>query len=255
MTEENPAAESERPEEAEGPSTADSTEEKAEASGETETAEEAPEDSEEEKEPSSAPVSEEGAEASAEAEAAEETPEEPEEDPIESLQGVQAVRALLGDEVEEVTSFTGKPDEVSMVVPAGRVRELCEHLKTQHGFNYLSDLCGVHYAERDRPFEVVYQLFALDRSERLRLKVRVGDGEAVPSVTGVWAGADWFEREAYDMFGIEFEGHPDLRRILLPEDWEGFPLRKEYPIRGDGFGLTWVERQIPSVSRPVRERK
>ncbi|MDP7385839.1 MAG: NADH-quinone oxidoreductase subunit C, partial [Nitrospinota bacterium] len=103
--------------------------------------------------------------------------------------------------------------------------------------------------------EVVYQLLALDRAERLRLKVRLADGEAAPSVVGVWRTADWLEREAFDMFGIEFEGHPDLRRILLPEDWEGFPLRKDYPVRGDGFGLTWVERQIPSASRPVTERK
>lgn len=227
MTEENPAAETDRPQEqAEG----------AEAR----------------KEPTAA--AEAGARASGEAQAAgaAKAPQEPPEDPIESL---RAVRAFLGEEVEEVTSFTGKPDEVSVVVPARRIGELCEHLKTQHGFTYLSDLCGVHYPERDRPVEVVYQLFSIERSERLRLKVRVADGEPVPSVSGVWRTANWLEREAYDMFGIEFEGHPDLRRILLPEDWEGHPLRKEYPVRGDGFGLRWVERQIPPVSRPVQRRK
>ena len=238
MAEENQAAETDPPEGDDGsdeaPSAASSeqTEERPESSGDA-----------------GASGEEEGPEAPPE-----EPPEEPE-DPIESLAGVKAVRAFLGDEVEEVTSFTGKPDEVAMAVPAGRIRALCEHLKTEHGFNYLSDVCGVHYPERQKPFEVVYQLFALDRSERLRLKVRLADGEAVSSVAGVWRTADWLEREAYDMFGIEFEGHPDLRRILLPEDWEGLPLRKEYPIRGDGFGLTWVERQIPSSSRPVSERK
>ncbi len=189
---------------------------------------------------------------SAEAPAAEESSAEAE-DPIESLPGVKAVRAFLGEEVGEVTSFTGTSDEVSMVVPAERIRELCDYLRLQHGFNYLSDLCGVHYPERDLPFEVVYQLLSLERAESLRLKVRVKDGEPVPSVTEVWRAANWLEREAYDMFGIEFEGHPDLRRILLPEDWEGFPLRKEYPVRGDGFGLTWVERQVPRVSRPVKQ--
>jgi NADH-quinone oxidoreductase subunit C len=247
MTEENPAAENDQPEEAEEASSAAPSEEGAEASAETESAEETP---------AAVASSEEGAEGGGEAEiaASEEPPAEPE-DPIESLPGVKAVRAFLGEEVGEVTSFTGTPDEVSMVVPSGRIRELCDYLRLQHGFNYLSDLCGVHYPERDRPFEVVYQLFSIDRSELLRLKVRVKDGEPVPSVTEVWRAANWMEREAYDMFGIEFEGHPDLRRILLPEDWEGFPLRKEYPVRGDGFGLTWVERQVPRVSRPVKQGK
>ena len=179
-----------------------------------------------------------------------ETPE----DLIESLQGVQAVRGLLGEEVEEITSFTEGPDEVSIVVPASRVLELCRFLKEEHGFNFLSDLCGVHYPDRQKPFEVVYQLFAIDRSERLRLKVRLGENEAVSSVESVWSASNWLEREAYDMFGIKFEGHPDLRRILLPADWEGFPLRKEYPLVGDGFGLSWVERQVPHGSRPVRPK-
>ena len=235
MTEENQPAETDQPE-------GDDGSEKAPSSASSEETEASPEPSED-------------TGASGEGEGDEAPPEEPPEDPLESLAGVKAVRAFLGDEVEEVTSFTGGADEVSMTVPAGRVRALCAHLKGEHGFNYLSDLCGVHYPEREKPFEVVYQLFALDRSERLRLKVRLADGEAAPSVVGVWRTADWLEREAYDMFGIEFEGHPDLRRILLPEDWEGFPLRKDYPVRGDGFGLTWVERQIPSTSRPMTERK
>ena len=236
MTEENQAAETDQPEGDDGSDEAPP-----------------PADSSEETEVSSEPSEDTGA--FGEGEGDEVPPEEPPEDPLESLACVKAVRAFLGDEVEEVTSFTGGADEVSMTVPAGRVRALCAHLKAEHGFNYLSDLCGVHYPEREKPFEVVYQLFALDRSERLRLKVRLADGEAAPSVVEVWRTADWLEREAYDMFGIEFEGHPDLRRILLPEDWEGFPLRKDYPIRGDGFGLTWVERQIPSTSRPMTERK
>ncbi len=236
MTEENQAAETDQPE---GDDRSDEPPPPADSSEETEASPEPSED----------------AGASGEGEGDGAPPEEPPEDPLESLAGVKAVRAFLGDEVEEVTSFTGGADEVSMTVPAGRVRALCAHLKAEHGFNYLSDLCGVHYPEREKPFEVVYQLFALDRSERLRLKVRLADGEAAPSVVEVWRTADWLEREAYDMFGIEFEGHPDLRRILLPEDWEGFPLRKDYPIRGDGFGLTWVERQIPGSSRPMTERK
>ncbi len=241
MTEQNPAGENDRPEEA-SPAAPSGEGEGAEASEGAEAADETASVS------SSAEASGEGGEAAE----AQEPPPEPE-DPLESLAGVKAVRAFLEDEVEEVTSFTGAPDEVSMVVPARRIRDLCDYLRVHHGFNYLSDLCGVHFPERDRPFEVVYQLFSLERSDSLRLKVRVKEGESVPSVTEVWKTANWLEREAYDMFGIEFEGHPDLRRILLPEDWEGFPLRKEYPVRGDGFGLTWVERQVPRVSRPVKQ--
>ncbi|MFQ5691448.1 MAG: NADH-quinone oxidoreductase subunit C [Nitrospinota bacterium] len=231
MTGENPPAENDRPEEAEEPKEpvppADSGEEGAEASGEAEAA------SGEEAETADGKEAEAG-DAEAEAPDATEAPDAAEapEDPLESLQGVKAVRAFLGDAVEEVSSFTGGADEVSIAVPAARLVELCGYLKSQHGFNYLSDLCGVHYPERDRPFEVVYQLFALDRSERLRLRVRLADGEAAPSVTGVWRTANWLEREAYDMFGLRFEGHPDLRRILMPEDYEQFPLRKEIPLKG-----------------------
>ncbi len=239
MAEENQAAETDQPE------------------GDDGSDEAPPADSSEETEASPEPSEEAGASGEGAGDEAppDPPPEEPPEDPVESLAGVKAVRVFLGDEVEEVTSFTGGADEAAMTVPAGRIRALCAHLKAEHGFNYLSDLCGVHYPEREKPFEVVYQLLALDRAERLRLKVRLADGEAALSVVGVWRTADWLEREAFDMFGIEFEGHPDLRRILLPEDWEGFPLRKDYPVRGDGFGLTWVERQIPSASRPVTERK
>ena len=98
--------------------------------------------------------------------------------------------------------------------------------------NYLVDVIGVdHYPETPR-FGVVYHIYSISRKLRLRLKVRLNDGETVPSGTSVWPGADWPEREAYDMFGIVFEAHPDLRRIYLAPDWEGYPLRKDYPLRG-----------------------
>jgi NADH-quinone oxidoreductase subunit C len=174
---------------------------------------------------------------------------------LEDLPLVKAIRAFCGEGVEEVSSFTGKEDELTVVVRRDLIHPLCRHLKDPHGFNLLADLCGVHYPDRDRPLEVVYHLYAMERRERLRLKVRLGEEEAAPTVTDIWRAANWLEREAYDMVGISFEGHPDLRRILLPDDWEGHPLRKEYPVRGDGFGLQWVERHIPPAARPRAHRE
>lgn len=111
--------------------------------------------------------------------------------------------------------------------------ELCHYLHDDEEtlFDMCTDLTAVHWPERaGQEFDVVIFLYSTTKNRRLRVKVSLADGEACPSVTPKWAGADWMEREAFDMFGIRFEGHPDLRRILLPEDWPGYPLRKEYPI-------------------------
>jgi NADH-quinone oxidoreductase subunit C len=111
--------------------------------------------------------------------------------------------------------------------------ELCKFLRDDQDalFELCADLTAVHWPNRKgEEFDVVVQLYSPPHNRRLRVKTPVADGEACPSVTPIWAGANWMEREAYDMFGVRFEGHPDLRRILLPEDWPGFPLRKEYPI-------------------------
>lgn len=126
------------------------------------------------------------------------------------------------------------PDELTIKVEKGKIVELCRFLKDDPhlDFNYLSDLCGVDYPEREKRFEVVYHLYSITKRHRLRLKLSVKEGDSVPSVSGVWQTANWHEREAYDLLGIPFEGHPDLRRILLPDDWEGHPLRKEYPLMG-----------------------
>ena len=100
-------------------------------------------------------------------------------------------------------------------------------------FDFLSDVTGVDrmmLPESSPRFEVVYHVYSLQYRRRLRLKVRVGNGQAVPTVTELWPTANWHEREVYDLFGVPFEGHPDLRRILTPDDWEGHPLRKDYPV-------------------------
>lgn len=98
------------------------------------------------------------------------------------------------------------------------------------GFGMFIDLCAVDYLHRDPRFEVVINLLSIDPPARVRILVGVPAGESVPSITGVFPGADFYEREAFDLFGVEFEGHPDLTRILLPDDWEGHPLRKDVPV-------------------------
>jgi NADH-quinone oxidoreductase subunit C len=92
----------------------------------------------------------------------------------------------------------------------------------------------VDYPTRSQRFDVVMHLYSMTQNHRLRVKAAVGENETIPTVSGVWKTANWQEREAFDMFGVVFEGHPDLRRILLPEDWEGYPMRKDYPLGGYG---------------------
>lgn len=111
--------------------------------------------------------------------------------------------------------------------------ELCRflHDDEEAQFDMCCDLTALHWPDRaQEEFDVVILLYSVPKNRRLRVKASIADGEACPSVTGIWSGADWMEREAFDMFGIKFEGHPDLRRILLPQDWPGHPLRKDYPI-------------------------
>ena len=125
-------------------------------------------------------------------------------------------------------------DEVTLVVRRELVAEMSLLLRDdpELAYDFLSDLCGVDWPGRPERFEVVYNLYSLRHRSRLRLKVRLPENDpAVPTVSGVWPTADWHEREAYDLYGIRFEGHPDLRRILNPDDFEGFPYRKDFPIR------------------------
>lgn len=134
--------------------------------------------------------------------------------------------------VEVLPPHRDLPSECTFKISMSRIIDVCNYLKNDEKFNFLSDLCGVHYPDKDKKFEVVYHIFSIENKQRLRLKVAVGTGEKVPSVTGVWATADWHERECFDLLGIEFSGHPNLKRILLPDDWEGHPLRKDYPLSG-----------------------
>jgi NADH-quinone oxidoreductase subunit C len=143
------------------------------------------------------------------------------------------LRERFPAEVLEVKRW--RSETTVLLRPAGLVAA-CRFLRDEPElqFDFLSSVTGVdrlHLPEPSPRFEVVYHLYSLHTKRRVRLKVRVEEGEAVPTVTGVWASADWHEREVFDMFGVPFAGHPDLRRILMPEDWEGHPLRKDYPVQ------------------------
>jgi len=133
-----------------------------------------------------------------------------------------------------VTSVAEAFGEVTVVVPRDSIVDVCRFLRDQHGFDLLADLCGCDRGpEEDPRFEVNYHLFSTTHYSRLRLKVLLSEDSAnVTTVTQIWKTADWHERETYDLVGIIFVGHPDLRRILLPSDFDGHALRKDYPLRG-----------------------
>lgn len=133
--------------------------------------------------------------------------------------------------VSEVIDALG---EVTVIVPGESVVDVCQALKDKHGFDMLADLCGADRGpEEDPRFEVNYHLFSTVHYNRLRIKVLLSEDEPnVETVTTLWKTADWHERETYDLLGIIFDKHPDLRRILLPSDFDGHALRKDYPLRG-----------------------
>jgi NADH-quinone oxidoreductase subunit C len=110
------------------------------------------------------------------------------------------------------------------------IPEILQLLRDDEKFDYCVDLTAVHYPKREKQFDVVWVLYSFVRNERIRVKTQIADGESLPSSVPLWATCNWLEREVYDMFGIKFDGHPDLKRILLPDGWKGFPLRKDYGI-------------------------
>ena len=164
---------------------------------------------------------------------------------------VRKLKEKLDGSVVEATEFLG---QLSILIERARIVEVCIMLRDdpETPFNYLSDLTCVHYPDdRGTPFEVVYNLYSISKNERVRLRVAT-NGEGVDSVTSVWPAADWPEREVYDLFGVVFHNHPDLRRILLPPDWEGHPLRKDYPL--EFVENRWTENHLPEFSDVQREQ-
>lgn len=143
---------------------------------------------------------------------------------------VAKLKEKFSGSVLEVKEFRG---ETTVTVKKEQIVEICSFLKKDLGFNFLTDLCGVDYLGQSPRFMVVYQLYSIGAHQRLRIKVPVEESDPrVDTVSGVWATANWLERECWDLMGISFNNHPDLRRILLPADWQGHPLRKDYPVQG-----------------------
>jgi NADH-quinone oxidoreductase subunit C len=120
-----------------------------------------------------------------------------------------------------------------VIVPSTRLLDVARHFRSA-GFDFCSDVTASDWPQRPQRFDVIYSLYSIRDRQRVRVKVRAAEQEPVPSVTGIWPAANWLEREVYDMFGVRFTGHPDLRRMLMPEDWQGHPQRKDYPLEGPG---------------------
>jgi NADH-quinone oxidoreductase subunit C len=129
-----------------------------------------------------------------------------------------------------------------LTVDRARLVEIALHLRDEEKFDMLADLTAVDWPKREKRFDVVLNLYSFPKNERLRVKVHAADAETVPSVVSVWPTANWMEREAFDMFGIVFSGHPNLTRILLPDEWQGYPLRKDYDILQQD--TAWVRENL-----------
>ena len=148
-----------------------------------------------------------------------------------------AAAALQAREPGAIVTGKLERGELTLEIAPRKIVEVCRFLKQEWKFVRLSGVTAVDRYPKDPRFEVVYHLHCLEQNQRLRLKCRLGgDAAGIDSVTGVWRSAGWYEREVFDLFGIDFENHPDLRRIMMPEGWEGHPLRKDYPIDGHKYG-------------------
>ncbi|MBU0699916.1 NADH-quinone oxidoreductase subunit C [bacterium] len=172
---------------------------------------------------------------------------------------IEAIKAKFTDAIEDVNDTL----DLTILVKKENILEICRFLADTPdlGFDYLSDICGVDYSSSARGatsarsatsargatsqsrFDVVYHIYSINKRHRLRIKAAVEENENISSVESVWKAANWYEREAYDMFGIVFDSHSDLRRILLPEDWKGHPLRKDYSLVSD-VGEKWLEEKL-----------
>ncbi|MBF0283117.1 MAG: NADH-quinone oxidoreductase subunit C [Magnetococcales bacterium] len=168
----------------------------------------------------------------------------------------EAVKSrFAGLEAELFTGFGEKHlgAAVTVHVDPDNLLAVLTILRDDPGFNFhqMIDLAGVHYPERAKPLEVVYHLLSMRHNHRIRIKVALDEGQPIPSIIGVWSCADWYEREAFDLFGILFTGHPDLRRLLNDYDFEGHPLRKDFPLSGN-YELRYSEEQGRIIREPTQ---
>lgn len=153
-----------------------------------------------------------------------------------NLKAMFVPAAVDASDAEALVGGTHEFGETTLWVRPDRIVAVCRHLKQQLQFVRLTGLSCIDRHPREPRFEVFYLLHSIERNERLRLKVALpGEDPAVDSVVPVWEGADWYERETFDLFGVRFAGHPNLKRLMMPEDWEGHPLRKDFPIHGHKY--------------------
>lgn len=154
---------------------------------------------------------------------------------VEKLKEAPALARLLSWNAAAVTGAKYDRDELTVYIDRPFIREACVMLRDDaaYPFNFLSDVTCVDWYPAEPRFEVIYHLLSIPQKDRVRLKVKLsGDDPSIESLTSVWPAANFFEREVFDLFGVRFPGHPYLRRIMMPEDWEGYPLRKDYPVEG-----------------------
>ena len=164
----------------------------------------------------------------------------------------KSLQTKFGAAVSDPVEFIG---QLSIRVERERIVEVCDFLKGDETppFDFLSDLTCVHFPDhKEAPFEIVYNLYSIPGNERVRLKVATSEAAGVESVTGVWPAANWMEREVFDLFGIRFINHPDLRRLLLPPDWQGHPLRKDFPL--EFIENEWTKNHLPEMTEVQREQ-
>ncbi len=152
---------------------------------------------------------------------------------------VKKLKEKFVNSILEVIAFRG---EVTVSVSKGEIFEICKFLHSDPDLQYrlLIDLCGLDFFPQTPRFEVVYLLYSMKSNQRVRVKTRVGETESIQSVESIWKVANWYEREVYDLFGITFDNHPDLRRIMLWDGYEGHPLRKDFPVEGPDFDKPFV---------------
>ena len=157
---------------------------------------------------------------------------------------IERLRAALPEAIQKTAEFR---DSLSVYIGPEAIVEVARFLRddSELSYNFLDNLCGVDYIGRDPRFEVVYHLLSHKNRHRISLKVGLPErNPAVPTLTGLWATANWQERETFDLFGIIFTGHPGLQRILMPDDWEGYPLRKDVPLGGEEVAFTFNQDQV-----------
>jgi NADH-quinone oxidoreductase subunit C len=153
-------------------------------------------------------------------------PEAPKPEPWDS-DLVRMLKAQYGSGIREASTYVRQK---YLVVDSSIAYEILLRMRDDELFDYLVDVTAVHYPKREAQFDIIYVLYSFKKNERVRVKTQIRDGETLRSAFAIWPTANWLEREVFDMFGISFDGHPELKRILLPEDWKGHPLRKDYPI-------------------------